>query len=388
MLSTFFTAKRESSSNMAAPRALLFTTIQGHASIADSISKQLTKRGWHTLTAAFEDPALAFYRLVYRNAPWACGIYYRSLFLPFIRKQIAAYTKKSHRQVFEKAIKDFPTDIIIGTSYGFDSLTLELQETLREKKLLPPKFINIVVDPRTFFATNLVKTADLNCVFDEEIARRCKELEPNANVVATGWFVRPEFESTTPKAKMREALGLDPHRLTFLFVAGSEGENKSAHLIPKLLEHKTPLQIVLACGSNQKLRDRFQPLVDQYADHPEKTFLTLPFTKELHRYVRAADLLVGKAGPNSIFEAAACGTPFFATTHISGQEDGNLEIISEYKIGYVEENLGKAAQMLDYILEHPEQLKTFDSHLQKLAKYNDQAVDRLVTAIAAVSSQQ
>jgi len=365
-----------------APRALLFTTIQGHASIADSISRKLTERGWHTLTAAFEDPGLAVYRWIYRYAPKLCRIYYNAIFLPQIRSLIAFYTKKSHRKVFQKALADFPTDVIIGTSYGFDSSVLELRRTLRKEGKPVPKFINIVVDPRTFFATNLVEEADVNCVFDEEIARRCRKFRPKAVVEPTGWFVRPEFNSRISKAAIRKELGLDPDRLTLLFVAGSEGETKSAQLIPPLLALGVPIQIILACGSNQKLRDSFQPIVERYAHHPDQTFITLPFTKELYKYVRAADLLVGKAGPNSIFEAAACGTPFFATTHIAGQEDGNLEIIQEFKLGYVEEDLSKAAKLLEQIVAMPEQLEQFNDSLKAMAAYNDRAIDRLLEVLS------
>lgn len=377
----------EELSLMSAKRALLFTTIQGHASIADSISKQLTARGWSTLTAAFADPALDVYRWVYRYAPWMCGLYYKALYWKFVRKQIAEYTKRSHRPTFEKAIHDFPTDVIIGTSYGFDSLTLELQKTVQSSGQKKPLFINIVVDPRTFFATNIVEDADLNCVFDEEIAQRCRTRFPGIHVVPTGWFVRPEFHDHHPKKELRRELGLDEDVLTFLFVAGSEGEVKSAQLIPELLKSAQPLQIILACGSNEKLRQKFQALVDEYKDVPNKRFITLPFTKELHKYVRSADLLIGKAGPNSIFEAAACGTPFFATTHITGQEDGNLEIIKEYKMGYVEENLDVAVNMLRNIIDYPEELKQFEEPLKKLATYNSQAIDKLTNEIEKLTSQ-
>lgn len=364
-----------------APRALLFTTIQGHASIADAISRRLTARGWHTLTATFEDPGLVVYRWLYRHSPSLCWIFYKALFLPGIRNIVASYTRKSHRSVFEKAVTNFSSDVIIGTSYGFDPLILSYRESLKKEGQPVPLFVNIVVDPRTFFATNLVEVADVNCVFDDEIARRCKKEQPNAVVEPTGWFVRSEFNSDVPKKKMREQLGLQPDQLTFLFVAGSEGEVKSAQLIPQLLAQPRPIQIILACGSNQKLRESFQPLVEQYASHPFQKFQTLSFTTELYKYVRAADLLVGKAGPNSVFEAVACNTPFFATTHIAGQEDGNLEIIQEHHIGYVQENLDKASRMLHEIIANPEKLEEFAPSLKKLADYNHHAIDRLTTLI-------
>src|SRR6185369_12052093 len=119
--------------SMTDKRALLFTTIQGHASIADAISRKLTDRGWHTLVAAFEDPVIIVYRWVYRYAPSLCRIYFQSLFLPGFTNFIANYTKKSHGPVFKKAIADFPTKIIIGTSYGFDSSVLSLRRELQKK---------------------------------------------------------------------------------------------------------------------------------------------------------------------------------------------------------------------------------------------------------------
>jgi UDP-N-acetylglucosamine:LPS N-acetylglucosamine transferase len=318
---------------------------------------------------------------VYRYSPSLCRIYYSALYLPGVRSLAALYTKKSHRSVYKIATQSFPADVIIGTSYGFDALILEDRKRLQSEGKTVPLFVNIVVDPRTFFMTNVVDDADVNCVFDDVIAQRCKKAHPRAVVESVGWFVRPEFNRSIEKKEMRRALGLDENKLTLLFAAGSEGEVKSAQLIPQLLSLGEPIQIVLACGSNEQLRQSFHPLVEQYASHASIKFVTLPFTKEVYKYVRAADLLVGKAGPNTIFEAAACGTPFFATTHIAGQEDGNLDIIREHKIGYVEENLDSARRLLSQIIAHPEMLREFDEPMKKLAAYNDTSIDRLLDLI-------
>ena len=54
--------------------------------------------------------------------------------------------------------------------------------------------------------------------------------------------------------------------------------------------------------------------------------------------MRAADIVIGKAGPNTIFESVATRTPFFATSYLPGHETGNLEIITDYQIGLVAKN--------------------------------------------------
>jgi UDP-N-acetylglucosamine:LPS N-acetylglucosamine transferase len=100
--------------------------------------------------------------------------------------------------------------------------------------------------------------------------------------------------------------------------------------------------------------------------------------------MQASDLVIGKAGPNSVFEAVACLTPFFATTHIAGQEDGNLDIIRELKLGYVEEDSVKAAKLLHQIIENPKQLENFKENLNVLSDYNKQAKTKLKVLLDVV----
>ncbi len=372
---------------MPSPRALIFSTIEGHASIAEAIQEGLEERGWETHIASFTDPVLTPYRLIYRYCPSLCRYYYKALYLPFVLQLIDWYTKKTHRRVFEAAVKTFPADLIISTCHGFDGLSLARQKKLRKEKQ-SSLYINILVDPRTFLLTEFSPYADLNCVFDQEVAAMCRKFWPTASVGVTGWFVRQRFRNKLSKTAERAQLGLDPHTLTILFQAGSEGEIKSARLIQPLLQLDEPLQIILACGSNQYLKQKYDRVAAQLPKDGNKKMLVTGFTPEIHRYMHAADLVVGKAGPNSIFEAVTSGTPFFATTHVGGQEDGNPGLILEYKIGYVEENLSRAKTLLKRIVQHPEELRQFAPNIQKLAEYNDHSMAKLVKYIEDLKQKQ
>ena len=44
-------------------------------------------------------------------------------------------------------------------------------------------------------------------------------------------------------------------------------------------------------------------------------------------WMRAADVLVTRAGPGIIAEAAACGLPMLLAGHLPGQEAGNTELV-------------------------------------------------------------
>ena len=93
-----------------------------------------------------------------------------------------------------------------------------------------------------------------------------------------------------------------------------------------------------------------------------------------------------KAGPNSLFESVATKTPYFAISHISGQEDGNLDIIKDYKLGFVEERSAKAVKLLKQTCNNPETLKQFDKSLETLAKYNKNSGKRLIELIESMNN--
>jgi 1,2-diacylglycerol 3-beta-galactosyltransferase len=51
------------------------------------------------------------------------------------------------------------------------------------------------------------------------------------------------------------------------------------------------------------------------------------FTDGMSALLRCCDLVVTKAGPGTIAEAACCGAPMLLTAHVPGQEAGNAEVV-------------------------------------------------------------
>jgi UDP-N-acetylglucosamine:LPS N-acetylglucosamine transferase len=103
--------------------------------------------------------------------------------------------------------------------------------------------------------------------------------------------------------------------------------------------------------------------------------------------MQAADLVLGKAGPNTLFESVATLTPFFAITYIA-QEEGNLEIVKEQQLGYVEDKARAANKKILDIIKHPEQLEKFQEHLLDLKKYNQQSIDVLIKEIDKIFEEK
>jgi len=61
--------------------------------------------------------------------------------------------------------------------------------------------------------------------------------------------------------------------------------------------------------------------------------IPLGFVNEMAKYMVAADVLVTKAGPGSIAEAASVGLPVMLTSFLPGQEDGNVDFVVNKQFG-------------------------------------------------------
>ena len=67
---------------------------------------------------------------------------------------------------------------------------------------------------------------------------------------------------------------------------------------------------------------------------PSNVIVTpLGFITNMAEYMVAADVLITKAGPGTIAEAASVGLPVLATSYLPGQEEGNIDFVIEKKFG-------------------------------------------------------
>ena len=148
----------------------------------------------------------------------------------------------------------------------------------------------------------------------------------------------------TPQ-EIREAMGLDPHRFTALLMGGGEGAGGLGAIVRKIQKTNLPIQLIVVCGRNHRLRDRLQRI-------PLRTPASiLGFVKTIPELMKACDVVVTKGGPQSIAEALVVGRPVILTQTLPGQEEGNGTFVESRGIGFrpgparrVVENLGRLAQ--------------------------------------------
>lgn len=350
----------------------LFTGPEGHLSISQAAQEALASK--FAVEVFYDrDSSFALYTPIYQYLPVMHQVPFKLSKLAPAKKFLIEILRQKYDQRIAQFIDDTKPDLCISTFYMYNP---SLEKICQDKKI---PFVNLVSDPATIHPLLLSKSANSNVVFDDDAKQLALEFCPEGKFDVQGWFVRSRFYTPIPKPQARQQLELDADLMTILITAGSEGSAMVMKLIPALFTLDRPVQVVVACGSNKQLLNSvraFNALLQRSS--AASKLVPLGFTDQIDVYMHGADLIVGKAGPNTLFESVATQTPFFAITHISGQEDGNLDLIRDYNLGFVEENPLKAIRVLQNIVSEPGVLEAMLPDIKALAKSNQRAATKLV----------
>lgn len=354
-------------------KILIFTTSEGHLSIGQALETKISARNLPVKLVFLEEPGLKVYKFIYRYSPalftWIFKISGSKGIVIFIE----ALLMLENYQRVKNEIKEFPPTHVFNTSFGFSPILSQMIDSFDFQ------FINILPNPRTFFYQDLAEKADVNGVFDQQSVADAQKRNPRAKTKVSGWFIRPDFQPAEPSLlkNLRQEFDLsrDP---TVLIVSGSEGMFEIVDTVKEIVKQTFHgLQVIVACGHNQELKKQLDslPVPDMHR------VLALGFTNRLHDYMKVADLVVGKAGPNSIFEAVACHKPFLATSNVGGLEEGNLQIIQEYDIGWVEKDPTEAKKLILKVLQNPQLFQEKATNAKKLAEYIELQSERFLDQV-------
>ncbi len=169
---------------------------------------------------------------------------------------------------------------------------------------------------------------------------------PAGKLVVTGMPVADSFRSDQTRAEARAALELPAEAKTYLVMTGGIGCGDALGLCGKLLE--VPDEDMLLCvlaGRNQELLDALNAA---YGEDPRVR--AVPFTDQVSAYMRAADVLLSKAGGISSAEAAVVNVPLVHTMMIPGVETRNARFFSELGMSMMAESFDQAARFADRLV--------------------------------------
>ena len=83
----------------------------------------------------------------------------------------------------------------------------------------------------------------------------------------------------------------------------------------------------------------------------------------------ASDIIVTKAGPSTISEAAIAGLPMIISDRIPGQETGNVRLVTENRAGiYLPKPEKVAERIRQWLAEGPETLRQRAENARRIAR--------------------
>jgi Glycosyltransferase family 28 C-terminal domain len=172
----------------------------------------------------------------------------------------------------------------------------------------------------------------------------------DAHIFATsGMILRPDFyvpDNSDPLA-LRAELGLQPSLSTAIVLFGGHGSRVMFDITERLDAANLPVQLILVCGRNEALAAKLR------ARKWRMPVSVLGFTKEIHKWMRAADFLIGKPGPGSIAEAMVRKLPVLieCNSWTLPQERYNAEWVIEKRVGIVLKNFKEVVSGVRQMLE-------------------------------------
>ena len=186
-------------------------------------------------------------------------------------------------------------------------------------------------------------------------------LDPK-KLILTGPVMHPRFSKMNlTKLEARAKVGWDANAKIALLVGGGDGMGPLLETAKAIDASAADVQLVVLAGKNSSLKAS----LDNQTWRKKTTIYG--FTNEFDVFLRAADVLITKAGPATITEAAALGTPMILNGAIRFQETPNAEYVVQQGAGLYAEGASNVAAALEDVLNSPGKLEALEIGAKKLA---------------------
>lgn len=275
----------------------------------------------------------------------------------------------------EARLRVFGPDVVIATQMS----SAALLAFVKKRRGLNTPLIGVLTD----FGVHdfwIQPGIDCYCVAHESIAGLPGVAIERSQMSVTGIPLMPGFQNPPSVRQARLQLGLSPDAAVVLVAGGGLGLGVDA-VAARLLACAARVQVLVLAGRNVSARRSLAPLVARYPGR----LSVWDWTERTEVFIRAADVVVGKPGGLTVFEALACGRPLLATRSLRGQESFNVRFLEQHGVGRLvpEDDLPAAIESL---LANPGELARIQHRAWTLGK-RDGASRIAASALALAQSR-
>ena len=194
------------------------------------------------------------------------------------------------------------------------------------------------------------RSPDTIYLLGSKYLRQSASDHPNVAPIS-GMVLRPEFRHIrdTSKRDMKIRLGLDPDKKMVLVLFGSAGSDAMLD-IAKIVQKDKSRQYIFICASYKELKTKIDELKQSH-------FKAEGYINNVHEYMRAADVFIGKPGPGCVSECIQCETPVILKYSLPWetmpQEVPTIWYVKENKLGIVIKRYSDILQAINQLILNP-----------------------------------
>jgi len=265
----------------------------------------------------------------------------------------------------KRLINEVKPDLVLST-YFFHTHSLARWRKEKNKKF---RLWTVAADPWTINPMSFIRDADLTLVYDEKsVEEGLAAGLSREQMLITGWWTRLGMYEKYDYKESRKKLGFEDDRPVIFIGGGSLGTSALPKLLPLIMIIDKKVGLVINTGTDKlayKMVEQYKKMFSRFKKNDNVKIVHLGWIENMAEVLSGCDMVLGKAGPNFLFDTVACQKPFVAITHIGGQEDGNIELIKKKKLGWVKE---RNKEILDFILSYLDRPKYFEKKYQENIK--------------------
>ena len=259
---------------------------------------------------------------------------------------------------FQKWLLATPWDLVINTHF----LPAERIARLKRKDKFTAPQVTVCTD----FDTHRLwvnEPCEHYFVATEEGKLHLEHWEiPASKIDVTGIPVMPAFATPADRAACCRRMNIAGDRPVVLQMCGGFGVGPVEGVFGSLLEVATPIDLVVICGRNEKLKAALEKLPTP----PRHRAHIVGLTHEMDAWMGCADLVVSKPGGLTTSEILARGVAMVVVNPIPGQESRNSDYLLENGAAVKANHPSALRHKVEQILATPARLRAMQSAARTL----------------------
>jgi UDP-N-acetylglucosamine:LPS N-acetylglucosamine transferase len=344
----------------------------GHIAPAVAIKEQFDLLGYKDVEVHVVNLGLVlganFLRYIYRfywnsalRYPPLINAFYRGADNPFMIKIIDRILGITILPRFVQYLEREKPDLVVSTYFTFTHY-LELLKRVGQLDAT-----TVVLNPEPFDSHYIwfSPAFDWSLVFSRKSAIEIAEKGiPAGRLKVFQVPVKPSFaRRKETRETLRRRLQLERKPFTALFFFGAEGVGPVKKYIAALIERKLDIQAVVVCGRNERLRRDLETLAA--GPMGSVRMAVRGYVNNLADYIAAADVVVGKSGPNQVFETLVQGRPLIISSFLANEKETTNWVIGN-RVGWLTRTPGQLATRLSNLAARPDIIAEYQRNIGRL----------------------